>query len=232
MKKTESALYQRTWARMGLMFRSAMLQSLARFLLVLLLSFIHASCSEPSKTPSGKSKVAAPSPTPVTGRFAFQRMYIQARTWAVDAQPLRISSFNLKEVASKAGKCGAWQATFVSPQLGKARSYTFSSADSHGKIREGVFAGREEPWGGSSGQARPFFIQALKVDSDEAFDTASQKSSDFVIKNPEMPVLFQLELTSRHPNPTWRVIWGETLGTIHHSAFIDASSGVFLPGLR
>ncbi len=209
-----------------------MLQSLARLLLVLLLSFIHASCSEPSKISSSKSKDPAPFPTPVTGRFAFQRMYIQARTWAADAQPLRISSFNLKEVASKSGKCGAWQATFVSSQLGKARSYTFSVADSPGNIREGLFAGREEPWSRSNSQVQPFFIQALKVDSDGAFATASQKSSDFVKKNPEMPVLFQLELTSRHPNPTWRVIWGETLGTIHHSAFIDASTGFFLQGMR
>src|SRR3989441_12179379 len=165
------------------MWSSTGFQSSAHFLFILL-SLIFTSCSEPSQTGKDQPKVPILPPAPVTGRFAFQRMYIQARTWAPDVQPLRLSSFNLKQVASAAGKCGAWQATFVSPQRSKARIYTFSVVES-GDLHQGVLAGREESWSGPSGQVRPFFLQALKVDSDEAFATATQKNSDFIKKNPD-----------------------------------------------
>jgi hypothetical protein len=159
-------------------------------------------------------------------------MYIQARTWAADAQPLRLSSFNLKEVASSGGKCGAWQATFVSDQLRKARTYTFSVIESPGNVHEGVFAGREEPWSGPHGQTRPFLVQALKVDSDEAYETAEKKSTDYLKKYPDMPVQFLLESTPRFPNLTWRVIWGETVGASDYSVFIDATTGGYLQTVR
>src|SRR5438552_4140231 len=155
------------------MSRSATSQSATHFLFILL-SFILTGCSEPPRTGNNPPKDPVLPPAPVTGRFAFQRMYIQARTWAPDVQPLRLSSFNLKQVASVAGKCGAWQATFVSPQKSKARIYTFSVVES-GDVHEGVLAGREESWSGPRGQERPFFPQALKVDSDEAFATGPKE---------------------------------------------------------
>src|SRR5437773_2497922 len=142
------------------MSRSVTSPSSTRFLFILL-SLILAGCSEPSRTSNSPSKDPVAPPAPVTGRFAFQRMYIQARTWAPDVQPLRLSSFNLKQVATAAGKCGAWQATFVSQQRSKARIYTFSVIDA-GDVHEGVLAGREESWSGPHGQERPFFLQALK----------------------------------------------------------------------
>src|SRR5205809_2011767 len=213
------------------MWSSTGFQSSAHFLFILL-SLIFTSCSEPSQTGKDQPKVPTVPPAPVTGRFAFQRMYIQARTWAPDVQPLRLSSFNLKQVASAAGKCGAWQAIFVSPQKSKARTYTFSVTESAGDVHEGVFAGREESWSGPRGQERPFFLQALKVDSDEAFAAAAQKSSDYIKKNADMAVFFLLELTPRFPNPTWRVIWGETIATSNYSVFVDASTGQYLQTLR
>jgi len=210
------------------MSRSVVSQSVT--LCLILLSWLLAGCSAPSK-PRNQSKEPIPVPAPVTGRFAFQRMYIQSRTWAPDVQPLRLFSINLKQVASAKGKCGAWQATFVSPQKSKARIYTFSVVES-GDVHEGVLAGREESWSGPRGQERPFFPQALKVDSDEAFATAAQKSSDYIKKNPDMAVLFLLEFTPRFPNPTWRVIWGESMGTSDYSVFVDASTGQYLQTVR
>jgi len=152
-------------------------------------------------------------------------MYIQAGMWAPDAQPLRLISFNLKGVSSEKGKCGAWQASFVSRQKRKSRSYTFSAADSPGNVREGVVAGREEGWAEPSGQTRPFVSQALKIDSDQAFATAAKQSSAYLKKNPQVPVHFVLELTPRFPNPSWRVVWGETVGASERTVFVDATSG-------
>jgi len=74
--------------------------------------------------------------------------------------------------------------------------------------------------------------QALRIDSDEAYDAAVEISADFLKKNPKVPVLFVLESTSRFPDPTWRVLWGETIGTSNYSVFVDASTGKPLQTVR
>jgi hypothetical protein len=201
-------------------------------LLTVILFLVQAACSGQSKTELEKRRESSPPPKPVTARFAFQRMYLQARGWAADAQPLRISDISLKEVASEAGKAAAWRVTFVSAQLGKSRSYSYSVVESPGNVYEGVLPGREESWSGSSGQARPFLHQMLKVDSDAAYVAAANESKPYLKKNPNVPVHFLLEYTPRFPNPAWRVSWGETLGSSSHSVFVDGSTGRYLQTLR
>jgi hypothetical protein len=214
------------------MSRARCVGSLPVLFCALILILIFGGCSEAPQHNTGQLKDLGHPAAPVTGRFAFQRMYIQARTWAPDAEPLRISSFNLKEVASEGGKCGAWQATFISAARNKARTYTYSVIESPGNVHEGALAGREEPWSGPRGRERPFLQQALRIDSDEAFAAAAKVSGDYLKKNPKMPVLFLLELTPRFPNPTWRVLWGETIGTSDYSVFVDASTGKPLQTVR
>jgi hypothetical protein len=194
----------------------------------LVLLFFLAACSQSPDTPGEKPADSSSSPQPVTARFAFQRTLLQARTWAPDAQLLRIYNVNLSEVPSAAGKCGGWSATFVSAQLKKARTYSFSVVRSPGYAHKGVFPERDEPWSGSSGQARPFPYQALKVDSDEAYTTAAKESTIFLKKHPHMPVQFLLEYTPRYPDPAWRVIWGENLGSSKYSVFVDCITGKYL----
>ena len=202
-----------------------------RIALICLSMAILIACSEAPKSGIEKNKESASPPQPVTGRFAFQRMLMQAKGWAVDAQPLNLSAIFLKQVPVEPGKCGAWQATFVSAQKAKSRTFTLSVVDTGG-IREGVLAGREETWNGPHGQEQPFNPQALHVDSNEAYAAASKESADFIKKNPNLPVLFLLEQTPRFPNLTWRVFWGETIGSSHYSVFVDASSGLYLQTLH
>jgi hypothetical protein len=201
-------------------------------LLTVILLLVPAACSGQSKRELEKRREPSPPPKPVTARFAFQRIYLQARGWAADAQPLRISDISLKEVPSEAGKAPAWRATFVSAQLGKSRSYSYSVVESPGNVYEGVLPGREESWSGSSGQARPFLHQMLKVDSDAAYVAAANESKPYLKKNPNVPVHFLLEYTPRFPNPAWRVFWGETLGSSDYSVFVDGSTGRYLQTLR
>src|SRR5271166_989933 len=82
------------------------------------------SCSSEPKTEVAKAPEKPPAP--VTGRQAFQSMYVSARAWAVDAQPLQLRSMNLQELKSEKGRAGAWQAIFVSSQNARLRSYSFS----------------------------------------------------------------------------------------------------------
>jgi hypothetical protein len=192
--------------------------------------FLAACSSEAPKSASEKEK-AKPA-EPVTGRFAFNQMYITARAWSPDLQVLKLASIPISEVKSKDGKAGAWQATFVSERLGRARSYTYSVVESTGNLHQGVFAGSEEAYSGPRGQARPFLPAAIKVDSDAAYETAAKKATDYAKKFPDLPITFLLESTKRFPDPAWRVIWGESVGTSNFSVYVDASTGAYLETMR
>jgi hypothetical protein len=47
-------------------------------------------------------------------------------------------------------------------------------------------------------------------------------------RNPNMRINYLLELGDKHPNPAWRVIWGDSVGTSGHSVFVDATTGSYL----
>jgi hypothetical protein len=189
--------------------------------LVLFLS----ACSDAPKTASEKEPPKPPEA--LTGREAFQRMYPQARGWAPDAQPLEIVSLNLVQVKADKGKAGAWQVVFVSASRGKAKTYTYSAVESEGNLHEGVFGGIEENYT-ARGDSSPFQIAAIKVDTDEAYETAAKHSAEYLKKNPDKPVIFLMELTRRFPDVTWRVIWGGSVGTSDYSVFVDGSTGQYL----
>jgi hypothetical protein len=197
------------------------------------LLFILVACGDSPKPESAKKKEPEKPPEPVTGRYAFHQMYAAARNaWATDAQGLRLHSIPLVQLKSTEDKSGAWQATFVSPSRQRLRSYTYSVIEAEGNLHKGVFAGLEEAYSGPRGQAKPFLIAALKTDTDEVYKTALAKSTEYVKKNPDKPINYVLELIPRFPNPAWRVIWGESVGTSNYSIFVDASTGEYLQTMR
>ena len=165
-------------------------------------------------------------PEALTGRQAFQRMYPQARGWAPDAQPLQITSLNLAQLKADQGKAGVWQVVFVSPSLGKSKTYSWSAVEADNQ-HEGVFGGPQEDYTPRS-DSSPFQIAAIKVDSDEAYATAAKESADYIQKNPGKPVIFLMELGKRFPDVTWRVIWGDSVGTSDYSVFVDGTTGKYL----
>lgn len=184
-------------------------------------------CSEPPKT--DKAKEPAKPAEPLTGRQAFQKMYPAARSWAIDATPFRVRDLKLSQVKSEKGKAGAWEAVFVSPSLSKSRTYTYSTIEAEGNLHQGVFAGLEEGYTPSTrGPSFPFDIAAIKFDSDQAYETAAEKSADYMKKYPDKPMTFILERTNRFPDLTWRVIWGDSVSTSDYSVYVDATTGKFL----
>ncbi|MGA2880154.1 MAG: hypothetical protein ABSG13_14500 [Bryobacteraceae bacterium] len=195
------------------------------YLWLLPLILFLSACSDAPKT--AEQKAPAKPIEALTGRQAFQQMYPQARGWAPDAQPLRISSLNLAEVKADKGKAGVWQVIFVSPSRAKAKTYTWSAVEAEGNLHQGVFGGAEETYT-PRGDSTPFEIAAIKVDSDEAYATAAKESADYIKKNPDKPVIFLMELGKRFPDVTWRVIWGDSVGTSDYSVFVDGSTGKYL----
>ncbi len=188
---------------------------------------VFAGCSQPApKTAEKKEEVEKPQP--VTGQSALWKMYQVARSWAPDAEVLKMNSIPLAEVEQVRGKAAAWQATFTSATKGKARTWTYSVIESEGNLHKGAFGGLEEPYSGGAGLTSPFPIAAVKIDTDAAFKTASEKATDYEKKNPGKPISFILEKTKKHPDPTWRVIWGESVSTSSFSVYIDASGGAYI----
>jgi hypothetical protein len=188
----------------------------------ILLSLAGCSTDAPPAAKKAEEKPAEP----VTGRQALQQMYISARAWAPDIQVLRLTSILLPEVKAEPGKAAAWQAYFISASQGKVRSWTYSVVESEGNLHKGVFAGLDQ--GSSSGGAKPFAFAAIKIDSDAAYETALKKGAEYDKKNPGKPITFLLEANTKFPDPSWRVIWGESAGTSNFSVYVDASTGLYL----
>jgi len=189
-----------------------------------------AGCS--SETPAPQTKAPEKPPEPVTGRTALQQMYIAARGWAADIQPLKLTNIPLADVKPAPGKAGAWQAIFVSASQGRARSYTYSVIESEGNLHKGVFAGPDQSYS-PTGATKPFPFAAIKIDSDQAYETALKKGgADYDKKNPGKPMTYLLEANDKFPDVSWRVIWGESVGTSNFSIFVDASTGLYLETMR
>jgi hypothetical protein len=191
------------------------------------LALLLMSCSSGPETAERKESEKAAEP--VTGQIALYRMYQSARTWAPDAEVLKLGSMHLSnEVAQVPGKAAAWEATFTSAAKSQARSYTYSVIEMEPNVHKGAFAGPEEAYRGAAGLSEPFLIAAVKVDTDKAYQTARTKAADYEKKNPRKPISLLLERTKKFPNPAWRVIWGESAGSSNLSVYVDASTGVYL----
>jgi len=55
-----------------------------------------------------------------------------------------------------------------------------------------------------------------------------KKGAEYDKKNPGKPIIFLLEANNKFPDVSWRVIWGESVGTSAFSVFVDASTGGYL----
>jgi hypothetical protein len=191
------------------------------------------SCSETPEKKEEKAAAPAKPPEPVTGKYALYQMYTAARgSMGADIEPVKLMSLRIADVKPEPGKAGAWQVTFVSARSQKARSYTYSIVESEANLHKGVFAGQEESYSAGPRGPKSFPMAAVKVDTDAALETAKKKAVDYEKKNPDKPIVFLLEKTEKYPDPTWRVIWGESVGTSNFSVLVDASTGEYLQTLH
>ena len=188
------------------------------------LALVFGGCSEqPQKTEKKAEKPAEA----VTGQSALFRMYQVARSWASDVEVLEMHSMHLTELPDVHGKAGAWQATFVSEGRNQARVYTYSVIEAEPNLHEGVFPSQPESWSGPGSGNKPFLIAAVKIDTDAAYRTALKEAGS-AAKDNRQTIAFVLDKQSKFTNASWRVIWGESIGTSGLSVFIDASTGAYL----
>jgi hypothetical protein len=181
-----------------------------------------AACSSSQPVSGNKTE---PPPQPLTGLSALFHMYQVARaSWALDAQVVKMSSVRVDGVPDPPpGQAIAWEATFYSPSLGRARSYTDSIVERLPELHKDVFAGPQQSFTGDS-----FLIAAVKKDTEGAYQTALAKAGQAAERYAGKPVLILLEKNTQFPDAAWRIVWGESVSTASLSVFVDASTGEYL----
>jgi len=189
-------------------------------LILLLLAFAAGCTSEQNQAP--------PKPKPpeaVTGRSAFQKLYIDARGWAPDVRPYELQSQAAAGDKGRDGKAEVWRAAFASATMHGAKPYTWSGVDSPDVAARGITPGTQD----SFAPGNDFDIQFLKVDSDKAFDIAQKHGGDKVLEqSADTPVLYQLEWNRSGNNLVWHVIYGASRNDAKLVVDVDASTGEFI----
>jgi hypothetical protein len=191
-----------------------------RELIALAPALLMPACSSSQPATAEPEKPAVP----LTGLHALYQMYTSARAWAQDLQIARYSSINIPEVQHQDGKAAAWQVMFVSQALAKSRTYTISVYEASATLHQGIFPEAPQDW---SGSGKLFAIDALKVDTDKAWETALDHGKDYNSKNPKTPISWTLVMDKGN-EPVWRIIWGQSAGESSFSVLVDASTGDFL----
>jgi len=187
-------------------------------LILLSLAMIAGCTSEPSK-PEPKPEPKAPEF--MTGRSAFQQLYVAARGWAPDVKPFQLQSQIVGDSKGQDGKAGLWRAGFGSEQMHGSKPYMWSGVDAPDIPSRGVSFGAQD----SYVPGNTFDIAFLKVDSDKAFEVAQKHGGD---KITHTPVTYLLDWNRGENNLIWHVIYGNSRNGAKLVVDVDASSGLFV----
>jgi hypothetical protein len=192
---------------------------------VLLLLMMSGCSSEPSKP----AQVAKPQPQTVdflTGRAAFQKLYIAARGWERDAQPFRIESVITDDSKGKEGKSAVWRASFASPAQRGVKAYTWSGEVSSDR---GINPGTEDTYSPTNSSTHIFDVAFLKIDSDKALEVAQKHGGEKLLaKTPDTPVLYVVDWSAATNELIWHVIYGNSRDDYKLRVAVNASSGEFI----
>jgi hypothetical protein len=205
--------------------RQVAMKKLALLILVML-AFLAGCSSEPPK-PAEK-----PQPKPpefLTGRSAFQKLYISARGWARDAQPFRLESQLTAGSTDHDGKCVVWRAAFASPLQRNVKPYFWAGTDAADAPSRGVSPGTEDSYNPGNSSTQVFDIGFLKVDSDKAFEVAQQHGGEKLLeKAPDTPVLYLVSWSRLSNGLVWEVSYGANRDSAQLNVDVDATTGEFI----
>ena len=162
-----------------------------------------------------------------TGRIAFQRLYVTARSWAADAQPISLQSQALPEADGHDGKAAVWRATFASETRRRMKPWSWSGATGKDEPPAGVTSEADDSFTSSNLSTRPFRVAFLKADSDKAFEVAQQHGGKALIeKSPDLPVSYTLSWDPAQEQLLWHVRYGASANGLQ--VIVDAATGSFL----
>ena len=191
-----------------------------------LLALLVGCTSEPSK-PAEPPKPEGPEL--LTGRSAFQKVYIAARGWQQDAKPYRLDSLSTSDGNGHDGKWAVWRGSFAAPSRRATKSYTWSGSAAEGAPSRGVNPGIEDSYNPSNSSTQIFDIAFLKIDSDQAFATAQKHGGDKVLeKAPDTPVIYVCDWNHNTNELVWHVIYGANREGAKLTVSVNASTGEFI----
>jgi len=183
---------------------------------------------------SNTEKPAESTPAPkttdlLTGRSGFQKLYISARGWSTDAQPYRIQSIVMSDGNGHDGKAASWRASFASPSRRSEKTYSWSGSAADGAPEKGVNPGIEDSYSPTNASTQVFDANFIKVDSDQAFDTAQKHGGDKILeKDPNTPVFYVCDWNRSGNDLVWHVIYGTSRDDAKLAVSINASTGEFI----
>ncbi len=200
-----------------------------KLLLAMLTLALMLGCSSEPSQPAQTQKPQPKPPEFVTGRFAFQKLYIAARGWGRDAQPYRLESMLTADSKGKDGKSAVWRAAFASPLQRGVKPYTWSGEDAPDVPSRGINPGTEDNYSPTNSSTQVFDMAFLKVDSDKALEVAQKHGGEKLLeKEPDTPILYMVEWS----RPTSELIWYVAYGTSRDEAklkvAVNASNGDFI----
>jgi hypothetical protein len=184
--------------------------------------------SEPAK-PVQTEKAQPKATEAVTGRTAFQKLYISARGWARDAQPYRLESQSTDDWKGKDGKSAVWRAYFASPSQRGVKPFIWSGSQAPDAPSAGISPGNEDTYNPSNSSTRVFDPAFLKVDSDKALEAAQKHGGDKILqKAPDTPILYVLSWSGVTNELIWHVVYGANAEDAKLRIAVNASNGEFL----
>jgi hypothetical protein len=156
----------------------------------------------------------------LTGRSAFQRMYVAAHGWAGDARPYQLQSQVFGDAKGTDGKAAIWRAAFASAAQHSSRQYMWSGVDSPDAPSRGVTPGSPDSY--TPGNA--FDVNFLKIDSDKAYEVAQKHGGDKITGS---PVTYLLEWEPGENHLLWHVIYGSSRNDAKLVVDVDATTAEF-----
>lgn len=200
----------------------------ALIIISLILIALAGCTSEPSK-PAATENPEVKKPELLTGRAAFQKVFIAARGWARDAQPYRIESVPTSDGNGHDGKWAVWRASFASPSQHSVKSWIWSGSAASDAPARGVNPGGEDNYSPTNSSTQIFDIAFLKVDSDQAVATAQKHGGDKVLeKSPDTVITYICDWNRNTNELIWHVIHGSGRDSSRLTVAVNASTGEFI----
>jgi hypothetical protein len=200
-----------------------------KLLMAMLALLLMTGCSSEPSQPAPSQKPQPKPPEFLSGRGAFQKLYIAARSWARDAQPYRIESLPTSDAKGKDGKAPVWRAFFASALQRGVKPFVWSGEDSPDAPSRGISPGSEDNYSPTNASTQVFDVVFLKIDSDKAFEVAQKHGGEKLLaKNPDTPILYMVDWSKPTGELIWHVIYGVNPYEAKLKVAVNASTGDFI----
>ncbi len=196
--------------------------------LICLMLVLLAGC-ESTPTKPAETKPEPKTPELLTGRAAFQKVFIAARNYAADVKPFRIESMISTDGNGHDGKSAIWRASFASNLQHGVKPFLWSGSTAPDGPSRGVSPGNEDSYNPSNASTQVFDVAFLKVDSDQAFTEAQKHGGDKILeKDANAPITYVCDWNHNTNELVWHVIYGSSRETAKLTVAINASTGAFI----